>query len=330
MVSKTHKEKLTHYCQEKIFPNEFLSSRVHPFKRLKDATLFLKRDDELSFGISGSKLRKYHSFIPYLVSKTIKEALIIGGPHSNNVVGLCQKCLENGIQPTVFLRKPANDSIEGNKLLIHILIPQSRIHWIDRNLWDKVEEIVHGYKKPLVEVVPEGCNHFRAMPGALTLALDIAKNEIDCHMRFDHIFVDAGTGFQAASLILGLGFLEHPSICHVVQLAKIKNGFKKLIEALKYELSNEMDLPKNFRLNYQQYEPKNAKSFGSINATVIDYSIKIARSLGVLTDPIYSAKLFFETERIIEEKGLSGNILLIHSGGGLAMFGYSNQYRNAF
>jgi 1-aminocyclopropane-1-carboxylate deaminase len=74
--------------------------------------------------------------------------------------------------------------------------------------------------------------------------------------------------------------------------------------------------------NYELYLPSNAKSFGSVNAGVLQEVVHWARSDGIVLDPIYSAKLFYEAKKIIQQKNLQGSILLVHSGGQLALCAY--------
>jgi 1-aminocyclopropane-1-carboxylate deaminase/D-cysteine desulfhydrase-like pyridoxal-dependent ACC family enzyme len=47
---------------------------------------------------------------------------------------------------------------------------------------------------------------------------------------------------------------------------------------------------------------------------------------GILTDPVYTAKLFLEAERICLVQEISGNTLIVHSGGGTGLFGYQVSY----
>ena len=68
--------------------------------------------------------------------------------------------------------------------------------------------------------------------------------------------------------------------------------------------------------------PATAKSFGSTNKTIFEEIRRIAREDGILTDPVYSAKLFLTARQTILNKTLDGNILLIHSGGGLTLSGF--------
>ena len=67
-----------------------------------------------------------------------------------------------------------------------------------------------------------------------------------------------------------------------------------------------------------------ARSFGSTNSTIFKEIKSIASEDGILTDPVYSAKLFITAKRTIQDQSLDGNILLIHSGGALALSGFLN------
>ena len=55
----------------------FLHSRAHHLKYIlpKNGKAFVKRDDELGFAISGSKLRKYQSLLPEMLKNNIKKKI---------------------------------------------------------------------------------------------------------------------------------------------------------------------------------------------------------------------------------------------------------------
>lgn len=76
--------------------------------------------------------------------------------------------------------------------------------------------------------------------------------------------------------------------------------------------------------DYHLYYPATAKSFGSTNKTIFREIQRIAREDVILTDPVYSSKLFLTARQTILDRALDGNILLIHSGGGLALTGFMN------
>ena len=303
-------------------------SRVHSLQSF-GPNCFVKRDDELSFGISGSKLRKYLSLLPHLKKNNTQEAVVIGGAYSNNVVGLSQLLIEQSIKPTLFLLGDGSSKKTGNYLLTSLFVPESSIHWVSREEWPQVESLAGQYAEPNgAFVIPEGALMPEALSGAITLSLDILRNEESLGLNFNHVFMEAGSGLAAIATILALAWLDKSVCVHVLLLAddrdvfvsKLKNFKKHFEQLVSKDLAIE-EVEKRFQLHI----PATAKSFGSVNKTILQQVTEIARAEGFLTDPIYSAKLFLETKRIIKEQGLNGNKLIVHSGGGLTLMGFQGQ-----
>ena len=118
-----------------------LCSRIHRLKFISkpNAFVWVKREDELGFGVSGSKLRKYQSLIPYIKQQSAKQVVLIGGAYSNHIVSLTQLLIEEGIVPYLFLRGDQPPIYQGNFLLTSLLVPAEQIHWIKRADWQHVD-----------------------------------------------------------------------------------------------------------------------------------------------------------------------------------------------
>ncbi|RUR08272.1 pyridoxal-phosphate dependent enzyme [Legionella sp. km772] len=295
-----------------------LTSRVHQLQSFSTPKFncYVKRDDELSCGISGTKLRKYSSIVPFLVKEEVEHLIIIAGPQSNNLLAALQIARELQLKVTAFLLKPKHGLIQGNFKLSLMFLEEKDIVWIERSSWFEVELLALDYLKTQERcsfILNEGANVPQAMDGAMSLAWDIQRNEKELGFHFDYIFVDAGTGFAAAALINGLAQINHPALIHVLLLADQEEVFSvKLNQWINA-------YPNNFRCFY----PSTARAFGSINQTIKNEIKRLAKEEGVLSEPIYSAKLFYETRRYIKEYQLQGTGLIIHSGGLLTMTGFS-------
>lgn len=295
-----------------------LCSRIHPLNAFpnKNTHCYVKRDDELGCGISGSKLRKYSSLIPYLMQQGIEHLIIIAGCQSNNLLAVLQLARELQYSITVFLIEPRNDLVQGNFKLSRLFLQDEEIIWVERAQWPKVYELAQEHLKSLPVpgfILEEGASVPQALPGAMSLAEDILRNEQQLGLVFQHIFVDAGTGFSAAALIKGLNQVTHPACVHVLLLADNESLFEQKLKLWIGEAAQ----------NYQCFYPSTARSFGSVNQLIKKEIRRLALEEGILADPVYSAKLFYETRLYIEAHNLQGNILLIHSGGTLTMAGFS-------
>jgi len=297
-----------------------LSSRIHPLNHFPDAgvTCFVKRDDELGCGISGSKLRKYASLIPYLLEKGIQHLIIIAGPQSNNLLAALQMAREFKLQVTAFLIKPWNTETKGNFKLSRLFLEDKDIVWVERKEWCDVEknakEYLHTLNVPAF-VLSEGASVPAAMTGAMTLAEDIIHNEHQLGLSFQHVFVDAGSGFTASALIKGFAEHQHKALIHVLLLADDESQFNKKLTQWTGEQY----------ANYDCFYPSTAKAFGAINQGIKNEVNRMAYEEGILADPIYSAKLFYEVRKKIEVDRLQGTLLIIHSGGTLTMPAFDYQ-----
>lgn len=292
-----------------------------------DTHVFIKREDEIGSSISGSKNRKYQSLLPTILKTEKKKAIVIGGPYSNNVLGCVQLLIENSITPLLFLRGPRPYKREGNFLLTSLFVPGSQIQWVPKENWKNLDTLLSSY--PDCFLIEEGACQKESLPGALTLSLDVLKNEQEKNMTFDHIFIEAGTGLTAIGLILGFLFLQKRTQIHILLLADSKAEFIKKLEYFHRVLDSFLSLPTLSIKNLSFYTPTNARSFGSTNQSIFANIIKIARKEGFLTDPVYSSKLVCEAQKIIKNDGLIGNILLIHSGGALTLMGFQADLRKA-
>ncbi len=290
-----------------------LHSRVHriPSFDTSTATCWVKRDDELGFGISGSKLRKYHSLLPFLLKEAFDLVIVIGGINSNNVLGLSQLLVENRVPFKLYLKGDPTRPLIGNGWLTALIAGQEHIRWVSRQDWPRVEEIASEENRACRHfIVPEGACCFQSLAGAQTLATDIFRNEQEIGRRFSHIFIDAGTGLTAIALLQRLQGNTH---VHIVLVAGDETSFRSRLQLLGGDVA----------ANYTLYRPSTAASFGATNRAVWDEVQRVAREEGILIDPIYTAKLMGEARRIIRNSELTGDILIIHGGGGLSLVGCS-------
>lgn len=313
-----------------IVPKVDLRSRIHRLRSFA-GNCYVKRDDELGFGISGTKVRKYSSFLPAFLSEKPQEAVIIGSAYSNHVLSLSQLLRENGVKPILFLLGDPACKLQGNLLLTALVAELKNIHWVSRKKWVEIDAIAEAYANQRATegvkalIVPKGANCASSLPGAMTLALDVLRNEQELGREFDHLFIDSGTGLTAAALLLAFALLGKKTFVHIVLAAGDKEEFINTLEQRKKDLEALLGNPVPSPTLFNLYFSSTAPSFGSVNAAVFDAIAAIAKEEGFLTDPVFTAKLFLEGKKVLLEKNLQGNILFIHSGGGLGLTGFQEE-----
>ncbi len=282
-------------------------SRVHALKIAPHC--YIKREDELGFFLSGSKVRKYRSHIAALKKEGAKEAKVYGSANSNHVLGLSMLLIENGIRPKLFLLQPSSEQREGIGLFIELLVPKHDITYVPRSEWK----------------AQEGGSLKDSVSGLTTLALDIIRNEQDLGITFENILIDSGSGMTAATLIAALGLLKKAPTVHVMQTALSDEAFLNVLQETKSileELTGEKieNLPP-----FIQHRPTTARSFGATNAKVFNTIKSASQHEGFFLEPIYSAKLYLLLEDLLKKGELTGPTLFIHSGGLFSLAGFQKQ-----
>lgn len=269
-----------------------LHSRVHRLNKLPG---WIKREDELSFGISGPKLRK---LLPLIASlKKEKGAVLFGSAYSNFILGAVQLLTENEIDYRLVLKMPHTSKIVGNLSYLLRMVPPQNILQNSENL------------PPNFRIIPEGGEVPECLEGAKTLARSICQNEHEVGCHFSKVIIDAGTGLSAIGLILGLTDLNRNLPVHIFSMKISEEEFFNKLSPYK------VTLPVHFHeLSYH-------KSFGAVNNTLLSFINSFAQKEGIFLDPIYSAKLFYELTHTTLNI-LDNNSLVIHSGGALSLSGF--------
>ncbi|MEO1451304.1 MAG: pyridoxal-phosphate dependent enzyme, partial [Bacteroidota bacterium] len=295
-----------------------------------NSAVWIKREDESGFGISGSKRRKYASLLPYLIQEQFALVGLIGGSNSNHLVGISQLLIEKQIPFHVFI-KESKGPIVGNRWLLDLLVSSEQITIIPPELpWQHTYEWAEQQLRAMASpswLIPEGGTSAAALPGLLTLGHEIRQQEIEMGTSFDHIWIDAGTGGMAAALAHSLALTQHPGHLHVVLTAGNEAEFTQI-----FNQTGEWIVREKWGIEAPPihqpvlHPPFTARAFGSVNATIRQTVRTLARQHGLLCDPVYTAKLLGTAQSVIEEGLYTGHHLIIHTGGGTGLMGFAGRW----
>ncbi len=297
--------------------------RIHRLRTVssQDEPVDLLREDECSFGMSGSKRRKLASLLPWLRDRGIQKVGVVGGVHSNHVVGLLQALREWGCSIRLFLLESKSNTKRGNAFLLDLLSHQDEIEWIPRDQWVELPAYTDAWANAQPEktfVVPEGGACLPALIGASTLPLTWMRSGEG--LDYDHVWMDVGTGFAAATTMLMAARVGLRSHFHLVQVAGNEEDFlvmcRQAADWWQEVFAESAPVWPTFHL----YKPPTAKAFGAVNAKVWQQVRQLAQREGVLADPVYTAKLFLTAQQVIPQQ--RGKVLMVHGGGGTGLMGF--------
>ncbi|MCI4670791.1 MAG: pyridoxal-phosphate dependent enzyme [Bacteroidia bacterium] len=314
-------KKLLELCDEALL----YRSRVHkvPSFSQEMREVWVKREDESGFGISGAKKRKYASLIPFLKKSNFDKVILIGGSRSNHIAGFLQLLNENRIKYELFLKQEHNVRKLGNRLLLDLLADEACINWIPKDSWHEVEQIaLERAEEESAFMLPEGGSCRAAFAGACTLGLDILK---EGHAYTD-VWIDSGTALMAGAVIEVLASFAPEVQLHVVQMAGDEDYFRKQLRKFHVWTEELVGGQLEFPTNFDLYVPAVGKSFGSVGGTILGFIKDFARTEGILTDPIYSGKLFYTVQQLLSKDAMPGRHLVVHSGGGVGLMGFGDKF----
>jgi 1-aminocyclopropane-1-carboxylate deaminase/D-cysteine desulfhydrase-like pyridoxal-dependent ACC family enzyme len=310
-----------------------VQTRIHKLHHAPVPT-WVKRDDELGFGTTGSKTRKWASLLPSLLSRGITDALVEGGPRSNNCVVAAQLLRQAGITPHFAFRqtkeRAGDASAGGNRLLLELLTRPEEVVWLgpvaqatyEAHLAERVESLSAASR--IVAVIPEGASCEAALPGALTLAEDLARNERETGVTFERIFLDTGTGLTTAACMLGMAARGRMPLFEVVVVAGNEAGFEAQLARFRRAFGADAPLPP-----YRLHRPISGAAYGAVTAEGLAFVARLARDEGVLVDPVYTGKLFQTAYALLERERPAGASLIVHTGGGTGLFGFAERFGGA-
>lgn len=256
------------------------------------------------------KARKYQTLLPWLKQRGFQRILLRGSSHSSSVLGLALMLKQAGLEPHYVLEgregPPAGNGLLSRLVLgehFHESRPETAFDW----------------------EVPEGASAPPALGGSLGLVGSLVENALRYGMRDYDLYLDSGTGFTAVAVLLGLGYFRLPWRVVVVSMTgQEQEEFEQLLAELAPEFERILGEP-SAPMEWELAHPVVGRSFGSTNAQVFEEVRGMARSEGILCDPLYSAKLSLT---YCSRRDPQRPALLVVSGGERELLGFQRPLKD--
>lgn len=265
-----------------------------PLLSEKNVEADVLRLDKIHPLVSGNKWFKLRYYLEE--AKTEKKITVTyGGAWSNHILATAAVCKINNLRCIGIIR--GEESTNPSPTLIKAKELAMELIFISREDYGQ-GKIPEGFDKSEYYIIPEGGYGLNGANGAATI-LDFCKKE-----DYTHICCAAGTGTMTAGLIKAV----LPS-CKIISISVLKNNFE-LEENIKLLSRNE---EKSFELihdyhfgGYAKYKPG-----------LIDFMNKFYRQTTIPSDFVYTGKLFFAVNDLINITFFpaGSKLLIIHSGG---------------
>jgi len=321
--------RLLSFPRFRLIPLPTPLERAGRLSRELGLNLFIKRDDAMELGLSGNKVRKLEFIVADALSRGCDVLVTRGATHSNHVRATAAAARRAGLDVYAVLTPPGDVVAQGNVLLDGIygarLVFCERREEADDAMRRLAEELRARGRRPYV--IPGGGASELGVLGYALAAVELVTQCLDLGLRPKYVVHSTGTGTTQAGLTLGLRMLGAEDV-RVIGISDgtdaetLANNAARLFNAAAEMLGLDMRAtPEDFAV----YDEYGLGGYGVVTKEVVETIVYVARTEGVLLDPIYTAKAMYGlmdlAHRGVLERG--STVVFIHTGGIPALFQYA-------
>ncbi|XP_077227980.1 pyridoxal-5'-phosphate-dependent enzyme family protein isoform X2 [Tasmannia lanceolata] len=174
--------------------------------------------------------------------------------------------------------------------------------------------------------------------GVIRLVYFLSQNNLFGKERPLKIVVDAGTGTTAVGLALGAICLGLPWEVNAVMLADTIEGYKRQEKCLIFDFKRLCGLEHlDDALNgvdggiVHWVERTHPRKFGNVLKGEVEMCQQIAQQTGILVDPVYTLAAWEHAALLCQQEAEGdAEVVMLHTGGTLGMFGLAQRYTSYF
>ncbi len=294
--------------------------------------LFIKRDDITSGVEAGNKVRKLEFLLGEALEQRATCVLTCGGLQSNHARATAVVCAQLGLRCVLFLRTsgesngaPALDgALTGNLLLDRLVgaevrpVTPAEYRDIARIMADAAHALEDAGERPYV--IHQGGSNGLGVLGYVE-AMRETRVQLDHGIAggalgFDVVAHACSSGGTAAGIVLGAGECEVAERVWSFAVSDDRSTIESLVFRLIAEArALEPTLTREAHLVVD--EDAKGPAYGVMSEEQRAFLVRVARTSGVLLDPVYSGKALFGVAQAVARGGIprGARVLFIHTGG---------------
>jgi L-cysteate sulfo-lyase len=331
-LARFHRIKLGHWPTP-LEPMERLT------KALGGPNLWIKRDDCTGLASGGNKTRKLEFLLAEALSLGADTVLTHGATQSNHTRQTAAAAARLGLKCEVAL-EDRTGSIEhdylqsGNVLLDHLM--GATVHHfpggtnMDNALQQLAEHVMRRGGKPYV--IPGGGSNPTGALGYVSCALELLQQANNMQLRIDHVVHATGSAGTQAGLVAGFQAMNSAVPVLGIGTRAPREAQEDKVYALARRtaalLGAESAVGREHVVANCDYV---GPGYGRPTQGMIDAVRRVARTEGILLDPVYSGKAMHGLIHLIENNYFrrGENVMFVHTGGSVGLFAYEHVFTPA-
>lgn len=318
-------------------PLQFLPN----LSRALDRDVFIKRDDELGFGLGGNKTRKLEYELAHAQALRAHKIVTFGGLQSNHARLTAANAVRLSMEPHLFYFAKRPASLQGNLLLNQIL--GAHLHFVPFGKGGDGSATIESTIR-LVKLVafayvgahyfvPVGGHSVRGALGYARAAFELDEQARALGIGNAQVIVAAGTGGTLAGLVAGCALCGSALRVTAIDIGRLWKNFRASIANLATQTCAHLGQPVTFRaqdviLVEERYVGDAYAVFTPECGTAVE---TLARQEGIFLDPVYTGKAFAGMLDMVRRDELKRDapIIFLHTGGAPGLFAYAGELGSA-
>ena len=297
--------------------------------------IWVKRDDLTGALLSGNKVRKLEFVLAQALAQGCDTIVTCGGLQSNHCRATAVLCAQLGLRCHLLLRGEAQAPHDGNLLLDYLVGAEVRTFPADffqKNLAsllrESADELRRDGRNPVV--IPTGASDGIGLWGYVAACEELRADFLQHQIQPRHIVCATGSGGTQGGLTAGVALHGIDAKVWGVAVCDDENYFVNKVRA---------DL-RDWRRRWQQtldieqlpihvIDGYVGPGYAKAGPEVFETIARVARSEGLVLDPVYTGKAFHALLGEIERGRFDDteDILFVHTGGVFGLFPQREQFQ---
>jgi D-cysteine desulfhydrase len=305
---------------------------LEPLSRLSDdlgVEVHLKRDDLTGAELTGNKVRKLEFLLAHALATGCDTILTCGAAQSNHARATAIAATKLGLDVRLLLRtrNPAKPPpLEGNILLDRLV--GAEIVWLTFEEYGRRSEMLELDAESLREsgktpyIIPEGGSNALGAWGYIRAVEELAEDleELGGYNHKSTTIIHAtGSGGTTAGLILGVKLVGLEARVVGINVCNDRNYFMEVVGAIcKTAIANyKLKIPFFGQEDIHIVDGYVGDGYGKASAQVLSLLVEMARTEGIILDPVYTGKAFYGMIQELKRnpKNFGDRIVFMHTGG---------------
>ncbi len=287
-------------------------------------TIWMKRDDLTPLAMGGNKLRKLEFLLGEALDQGADTVITLGAIQSNHACQTAAAARSLGLEPVLLLRGSHATPETGNLLLDRIfgaaifLDPSPPHDWGEQ----VAEQLRQEGRKPYL--IPYGGSNAVGALGYVAAGLELAHQLSELELELAEIVVTSSSGGTQAGLVVAhaAGWLRAPVLG--VSVDQSASALAEAVYHLAVETAERIGVVRPERRHVRVTDDYVGPGYAKMNQATREAILLLARTEGILTDPVYTGKALSGLIDLARRGRWSTgqHVLFWHTGGLPGLFAY--------